>query len=457
MVACLIWYITYRAGNSSAIRRLEAKATKRGEPLTLAGLAAKYPPIPDAENAAVALLDLWKESEPEFWQAFIEGRRPLPDRAESRVDPNVPILGTKAARVSRVEPLSPAALSAAEDYLKSRSAYMERVRAALRRPRCRFPVKVTDGFDALLPHLAKLKSEAQHFRLEALVATERGDPDSAITALGNAARTGNLLADEPFLITHLVRIACLTIALDGAQHLLSRRDLSTPQLARLDTLFNELKCPGGLRSSYISERAMDLSVFDVSGDAMARVASSGDGSDDPATPAKIKTGLGLMSAIGLAGADQRLMLETFDQAIELADKDTPEALTRARQVFDKAVGKADRFPPKIFSGMLLPSGRTPNRFASLEGRRRAAITAMAVQKFRLAQNGALVERLEELVPRFLPSVPLDPYDGQPLRYKRLSSGFVVYSIGADGRDNGGLERPTRGAAKDFDDTFFIER
>ena len=66
VIGCLIWYISYRAGNSSAIRRLEAKATKRGEPITLAGLAVQHPPIPDAENAAIPLMELWKEADPEI-------------------------------------------------------------------------------------------------------------------------------------------------------------------------------------------------------------------------------------------------------------------------------------------------------------------------------------------------------------------------------------------------------
>jgi hypothetical protein len=34
-------------------------------------------------------------------------------------------------------------------------------------------------------------------------------------------------------------------------------------------------------------------------------------------------------------------------------------------------------------------------------------------------------------------VPADPWDGRPLRYRRLPDGAVVYSVGADGVDNGG--------------------
>jgi hypothetical protein len=34
-------------------------------------------------------------------------------------------------------------------------------------------------------------------------------------------------------------------------------------------------------------------------------------------------------------------------------------------------------------------------------------------------------------------VPTDPYDGRPLRLKRLPDGLVIYSVGADRTDNGG--------------------
>lgn len=36
-----------------------------------------------------------------------------------------------------------------------------------------------------------------------------------------------------------------------------------------------------------------------------------------------------------------------------------------------------------------------------------------------------------------PEVPLDAYDGKPIRYRRLADGVVVYSVGADGKDDGG--------------------
>jgi hypothetical protein len=51
-----------------------------------------------------------------------------------------------------------------------------------------------------------------------------------------------------------------------------------------------------------------------------------------------------------------------------------------------------------------------------------------------------------MTPGLLAEVPLDPYDGQPLRYRRTEDGVVVYAVGDDGVDNGGnldRERPNQ--------------
>ena len=108
--------------------------------------------------------------------------------------------------------------------------------------------------------------------------------------------------------------------------------------------------------------------------------------------------------------------------------------------------------------MLLPAlSNAGTRFATFEGRRRAGLTAIAVERFRLLYEGRLPEKLEELVPQFLSELPKDPFDGEPLRFRRLSAGFVIYSVGKDRTDDGGQERPAKGSAKAYDEIFAVER
>jgi hypothetical protein len=41
----------------------------------------------------------------------------------------------------------------------------------------------------------------------------------------------------------------------------------------------------------------------------------------------------------------------------------------------------------------------------------------------------------------LRAVPADPFDGRPLRYVRRPGVVAVYSVGADGTDDGGKPEP----------------
>ena len=47
------------------------------------------------------------------------------------------------------------------------------------------------------------------------------------------------------------------------------------------------------------------------------------------------------------------------------------------------------------------------------------------------------ERLDELVPRYLAAMPIDPFSEQPFRYERRTDGYVLSSVGVDGARDGG--------------------
>lgn len=66
-----------------------------------------------------------------------------------------------------------------------------------------------------------------------------------------------------------------------------------------------------------------------------------------------------------------------------------------------------------------------------------ALQTMLALKMYKNDVGTLPPSLTELVPAYLDSVPLDPFDGKPLRYS--PSKKILYSIGADLADEGGSE------------------
>ena len=53
--------------------------------------------------------------------------------------------------------------------------------------------------------------------------------------------------------------------------------------------------------------------------------------------------------------------------------------------------------------------------------------------------GKLPAAAGDLLPEFLPEVPLDPFDGKPIRFKPGENGtWKVYSVGRNGVDDGGM-------------------
>jgi hypothetical protein len=75
-------------------------------------------------------------------------------------------------------------------------------------------------------------------------------------------------------------------------------------------------------------------------------------------------------------------------------------------------------------------------FVQIVATERAAVTAIAVARFR-RDTGRLPASLNELAPTYLPEVPQDPASGQPLLYKVTPEAFTIYSVGPDGKDDGG--------------------
>jgi hypothetical protein len=74
--------------------------------------------------------------------------------------------------------------------------------------------------------------------------------------------------------------------------------------------------------------------------------------------------------------------------------------------------------------------------------RRLLMLELALRQYQL-ETSAWPDGLESLVPNYVSRMPVDPYDAQrgALRYARTSDGYLLYSVGYDGDDDGGRPSP----------------
>jgi hypothetical protein len=139
------------------------------------------------------------------------------------------------------------------------------------------------------------------------------------------------------------------------------------------------------------------------------------------------------------------LLEVETQVVEIA-KGPPERWTEdMKDLESKAAGDSP------FIRLFLPSAA---KLAAAEQRRlayqRSAVVALAAERYRLAR-GQYPATPDELVKAgLLKAVPADPYDGKTIRFAKSDGGLVVYSVGVDGTDNGGILNRQRMTDKGVD-------
>jgi hypothetical protein len=75
----------------------------------------------------------------------------------------------------------------------------------------------------------------------------------------------------------------------------------------------------------------------------------------------------------------------------------------------------------------------------------AATRVLVAMKAFKIDKGRLPATLDELVPDYLDAVPLDDFDGKPLRYNPAKK--IIYTVGKDLRDDGGMTKQEFLAAK----------
>ena len=343
-------------------------------------------------------------------------------------------------------PVAPRPQSPADDILLALSKYdsaIEEIRQAGQLPYSRFPLTYNkeNPADIMLPHLAALKSCAQALNLRSLAEQQNGQSEKALADVKLSLRVADSIHTEPFLISHLVRIAILQNALQPvweglAEHRWSEEQLVAldMELAKLDFLADYklgMRGESGLQGGIIEclrqhpEQMMDISHDNYNGHKMP-------------FPARI-----IWQMIPSSWFDQsrlrcaRMMVEFYIPLADMNQRTISPALTRrANAAFEADIKHRSLY--NILERMLLPAlGNAVEKFARAQTSADSARTAIALERYRLA-HGEYPESLDVLAPQFIAKLPHDVINGQPPHYRQTSDGqFVLYSVGWNETDDGG--------------------
>jgi hypothetical protein len=292
--------------------------------------------------------------------------------------------------------------------------------------------------DTLLTDQQNTRTSFNLLRYDALNLANEGDAAGALRscrALVNAARS---LDDEPILISQLIRIAGIAVAASAVERTLALGEPPVEELAKLQKLLEEEEAHPTLLVGLRGERAIQHRLFTglANGTIDFDPSSGGGGGGEWSSP------FGRWGQKFLARREHPEMLELMNRAIAIARLAAHEQ-PAAEKELDLRVRNLPR--TVVLTRLLMPA---TGKVAAATVRKTASVRCLkvllALERYR-RDKGTWPAKLEELTPKFLSSVPLDPYDGKALRYRRVTDGVIVYSVGPDGKDDGGKidrSRPT---------------
>lgn len=135
-------------------------------------------------------------------------------------------------------------------------------------------------------------------------------------------------------------------------------------------------------------------------------------------------------------ADHARFLHGMRHLIATARQPFPRYLEMTRPVSSADDGYIRNFADEVIPYLRENHGLGSASFFRSQAYLRCTVALLAAERYSLAR-GHLPASVAELVPGFLPALPLDPWDGKPLRLRRFEQGIVIYSLGHNGQDDGG--------------------
>jgi hypothetical protein len=311
----------------------------------------------------------------------------------------------------------------------------------------------------LLPHVQKCRELAAALTARAMLRTAEGKFDDAWQDLLACHRLGRLVARGGTLIEALVGIAIDAIAANAELAYLERANLTAKQVRdRLADLQKLPAMPSMADKVDLAERCMYL-------DCVRLVRSNGPGMLEGLAggPAK-KPDPKVMQAMemidwepALRGgnrwydrlaaamrvkdrAEREKQLDKLEEELKALKKDAADPAGLAR-LFALGGGKPDKVVGKAIADVLISLMVPATRKVGSAADRAEQIQRNLHVAFALAayhrDNKGYPAKLDELAPGYLAAVPGDVFSGGALIYRPEGNGYLLYSVGVNGKDDGG--------------------
>jgi hypothetical protein len=350
-----------------------------------------------------------------------------------------------AYRDGVIRPLDPATWAPFRVFMDGQQGFLTSVREAAAAGGPIYPLDFSQGPSMPLPHVAPVRQMATLLGLDALYHAANGDYDTYLADVTAMLDFANALAEEPLLISQIVRIRIGDTVFDTVGAGPTGAELSLEHVRRLQTMFHA----AAAREPFVEGLAGDAQI----GLASFELARQGDYYTVGAQPEQLAAGRNPSAAdllfarvyaspFGqpLIDADEEAYAEGLKTLVDASRLPYYEAQARIRELGQEIEGLPERrYMARTTLKRLL---ETPRSQAGLEAMMDLMRIGLELERYQV-EEGELPENLERIQERLGGPGPVDPFTGTSYIYRVSGNGFQLYSVGRNQADDGGIRQPAR--------------
>jgi hypothetical protein len=286
-----------------------------------------------------------------------------------------------------------------------------------------------------------MKTAMHLCELHALMAFDGKRKEEVSADVRMIFRMSDSLSKEPCMISSLVRLVILREGCRMIENAINTFSFSDQELKGLDEQLAAIDPFAQLLQGFHYERVVVSDLFKNPSRVTKLMKESSSEAEDSSFGSEIPILWVGFKATGMWQRDFLYYLKVIDQLERVCALPRMERLEAVQNIEDDLIWekehafRAGGF--KLVSGMFLPSlTKAVKKHMREDVLVQLTRCGIAVERFRL-KNGKLPASLEEIVPDFLAGEQMDPFSGEPMQFETNEEGYVIYSVGQNGEDDGG--------------------
>lgn len=294
---------------------------------------------------------------------------------------------------------------------------------------CRYDLDYTKGAGLELHHVSYMQALSRILCAKARIQASGGDAAAAWDTIITALRLANALKDEPIVISQLVRVAQFKLASDAMQDVAKAGLPSADQSREVPMLLE------GFQSTAPYVAAMDGERLLFGEWAFALF-----GGVDRFMRENLGGGIAFYTSFPvLMQRDHAAYLNFF----HVHHQNPPDLYSRAESEKYDELNNELKSSFYVLTSLVAPAlSQWKARYLSMVAEARLVRVGLAALQYR-QEKGAYPADLQAVDAVGI----LDPFSGKPFIYRADESGLVIYSVGKDWDDDGGL--PIKGDSGDI--------